>query len=113
MEAKVERSRSTLLKSSHACVIDSDLGERFPMNSSSASHMSDATALMIGIPIVLLVIFLPQIIAKVRGIKMIVGHSYGHGNVGILIWFVQLAYALGPKSTPKNAKEKRPEHKGP
>jgi hypothetical protein len=88
------------------------LGARFQMNSSSASHISDATALMIGIPVILIVIFLPEIIAKIRGVKMIHGHSYGHGNVGVFIWFVQLVYALGTKPTPKNVDEKHPESKG-
>jgi hypothetical protein len=74
--------------------------------------MSDATALMIGIPVILIVIFLPQIIAKIRGVKMIQGHSYGHGDVGVFIWFVQLVYALGVKPTPKNIDNKHEEPKG-
>jgi hypothetical protein len=92
--------------------ITQSLGAQFQMNSSSASHMSDTTALMIGIPIVLIVVFLPQIIAKIRGVKMITGHSYGHGDIGVFIWFVQLVYALSTKPTPKNVDEKHPESKG-
>jgi hypothetical protein len=66
---------------------------------------------IIGMAIVLVLLFLPDIIAKIRGIKVPYSHNAGEGNTGLIIWFARLAMACGTKTEPKKLDETKTKSK--